>query len=116
MLTCELDLEPDIRYYGYLEKDVRSRWSVRNGIGTGSRISGGDTGWIYKPLTSRTPHVVVKKEIVNSRSLPGTRNSIVAKAHKGTVFKTIASVRGWVKVRHERGVTGWVARELVWGW
>ncbi|MEA2116102.1 MAG: SH3 domain-containing protein [Thermodesulfobacteriota bacterium] len=76
----------------------------------------GDTGWIYKPLTSRTPHIVVKKKLVNIRSLPGTRNSLVAKASKGTVFRTIGSVRGWVKVRHASGVTGWVARKLVWGW
>ena len=76
----------------------------------------GDTGWIYKPLTSRTPHVVVKKKTVNIRSMPGSRNSIVTKAHKETVFRTIASVKGWGKVRHERGITGWVARRLVWGW
>lgn len=76
----------------------------------------GDTGWVYKPLTCRTPHVVVKKKIVNIRSLPGTQNPLVAKALKGTVLRTIGSVRGWVKVRHASGITGWIARKLVWGW
>jgi uncharacterized protein YgiM (DUF1202 family) len=23
---------------------------------------------------------------------------------------------GWVKVRHEKGLTGWVKRDLPWGW
>ena len=51
------------------------------------------------------------------RSGPGTRYPIIAKAYKGVVLRTIASVKGWgVKVRHEGGVTGWVARRLVWGW
>ncbi|WP_267928616.1 SH3 domain-containing protein [Desulfolithobacter dissulfuricans] len=76
----------------------------------------GDTGWVYRPLTSRKSYVVVKKNIINIRSGPGLRNPIIAKAHRGVVLRTIASVKGWVKVRHGRGVTGWVARRLVWGW
>lgn len=76
----------------------------------------GDTGWIYRPLTTRTPHVIVKKKVINIRSRPGTSHPIVAKAYKGVVFKTIASVKGWVKIRHKKGVVGWVARDLVWGW
>jgi len=50
---------------------------------------GGDTGWIYKPLTSRTPHVVVKKEIVNIRSLPGSRNSLWPRLTKALCLKPL---------------------------
>ncbi len=76
----------------------------------------GDSGWVYKPLVSRTPHVVVKNKLVNIRSRPGTRHAVIARAQRGVVFQTIASVKGWVKVRHAGGLVGWVARRLVWGW
>jgi SH3-like domain-containing protein len=40
----------------------------------------------------------------------------VAKAHYGVVFKTLKKKSGWVKVQHEKGVTGWVKRSLLWGY
>lgn len=75
-----------------------------------------DVGWVYKPLTSRKAHLVVKKPLVNIRSGPGTGYRIVNQAKYGVVFRTLKRVRGWVKVRHESGTTGWVARRLLWGW
>jgi len=76
----------------------------------------GDIGWVYRNLTSRNSFVVVKKNKVNIRLRPGTNYPVIAKAYKGVVLRTIASVKGWVKVRHKKGITGWVARRLVWGW
>lgn len=76
----------------------------------------GDTGWVYAPLTSRKAHLVVKKRKINLRSGPGTKYRIVAQARRGVVFRTLKRVKGWVKVRHENGVTAWVARKLLWGW
>jgi SH3-like domain-containing protein len=76
----------------------------------------GDTGWVYAPLTGRTPHLVVKRDKINLRSGPGTRYRIVAQAGRGVVFRTLKRGKGWVKVRHENGVTAWVARHLLWGW
>lgn len=76
----------------------------------------GDVGWVYKPLTGSTAHVVVKKPEIHVRSGPGTSYRIVAKAREGVVFRTLARQKGWVKVRHRNGTTGWVARHLVWGW
>jgi SH3-like domain-containing protein len=75
-----------------------------------------DVGWVYAPLTSRKAHLVVKKQIINIRSGPGTRYRVVAKAKYGVVLRTLKRVKGWVKVRHENGVTGWAARRLLWGW
>ncbi|MDY0351312.1 MAG: SH3 domain-containing protein [Desulfobulbaceae bacterium] len=75
-----------------------------------------DVGWVYKPLTAERAHVVVKKPEINVRSGPGTNYRIVAKAREGVVFRTVNRQKGWVKVRHENGTTGWVARNLVWGW
>lgn len=76
----------------------------------------GDYGWVYGPLTSGKAHLVVKKDKVNLRSGPGTKYRIVAQARKGVVFRTLKRAKGWVKVRHENGITAWVSRKLLWGW
>lgn len=75
-----------------------------------------ETGWVYAPLTSRKPHLVVKKKNINVRNGPGTRFYVVAKAQYGVVFETLKQVKGWAKVKHETGIVGWVSRKLVWGW
>lgn len=81
----------------------------------------GDVGWIYKDLVSRKPHLIVKtfknsKARINIRSGPGTKYEIVGKAEYGVVFETLQRGSGWVKVRHETGLSGWVKRSLLWGW
>lgn len=75
-----------------------------------------DTGWIYKSLVNRKPHLIVKKERVNIRSGPGTKYRIVGQANYGVVLKTMKTGKGWVKIQHENGLSGWVERSLVWGW
>jgi SH3-like domain-containing protein len=80
-----------------------------------------DVGWVYKSLVSRKPHLVVKtnrnsRVRVNIRSGPGTKYKIVGKAEYGVVFETLKRGDGWVKVRHEKGLTGWIKRSLLWGW
>lgn len=75
-----------------------------------------DTGWVYAPLTSRKAHMVVKKKVVNIRSGPGTKYKIIAQAKYGVVFRTIKQIKGWAKVRHQNGTTGWISRKLLWGW
>ncbi len=76
-----------------------------------------DSGWVHKTLVGRTPHLVVKKKIVNLRSGPGKKNKIVRQAQKGVVFRTLDKKGSWVKVLHEEEkVTGWVLRSLLWGW
>ncbi len=80
-----------------------------------------DIGWVYKTVVNRKPHMIVKvhrrkNKKINIRSGPGTKNRIVGKAYYGVVFETLQKKNGWVKVRHEKGVTGWVKRSLLWGW
>ncbi|MDX1776583.1 MAG: SH3 domain-containing protein [Desulfobulbales bacterium] len=80
-----------------------------------------DVGWIYKDLVSRKPHLIVKKNKnskarINIRSSPGTNSPVIGKAEYGVVFETLKRGDGWVKVRHESGLTGWVKRSLLWGW
>ena len=80
-----------------------------------------DVGWIYKNLVSKKPHLIVQtnkdsRARINIRSGPGTEYEIVGKAEYGVVFETLKRGDGWVKVRHEKGLTGWVKRSLLWGW
>ena len=75
-----------------------------------------DQGWIYRSLTGRTAHYIVKASIANLRSQPSTRARIVGKARYGDVMRTLERRGSWVKVRHEGGPTAWVARKLLWGW
>lgn len=75
-----------------------------------------DEGWVYRPLTDRTAHFIVKSKTANIRSGPGTKHRIVGKASYGDVLKTLSRRGSWARVRSESGVVGWVARKLLWGW
>jgi SH3-like domain-containing protein len=75
-----------------------------------------DVGWVYAPLTTSTPHMIVKKKLVNIRSGPGEKYKVTGQARYGVVFRTLERTRSWVKVKHESGKTGWVASRLLWGW
>jgi SH3-like domain-containing protein len=80
-----------------------------------------DTGWVYKNLTSKKPHLIVnvhkdKKKKINIRTGPGTKYKIIGQAYYGVVFRTLKRGNGWVKVQHEDGLTGWIKRSLLWGW
>jgi SH3-like domain-containing protein len=76
----------------------------------------GDVGWVYGKLLGRKAHMIVKKKRINVRSGPGSSYRLVGKANYGVVFKTIKNDKGWVKVKHENGLTGWIKRSLLWGW
>ncbi len=78
----------------------------------------GDEGWVHKDLVAKTPHLIVKKKSINVRNGPGTKYKMIGKAKYGVVFKTLqrSKNKNWVKVKHENGLTGWVRRDLLWGW
>lgn len=76
----------------------------------------GDEGWVLGRLTARKPHLVVKVEVANIRSAPGTRARRIGQARYGEVLRTLAHRSGWVRVQRQDGLTGWVARRLLWGW
>lgn len=75
-----------------------------------------DEGWVYRSLTSRTPHLIVKAKSANIRSAPSTRGRVVARAEYGEVLRTVEHRSSWTKVRNADGKTGWVFRKLLWGW
>ena len=81
----------------------------------------GDTGWIYRKLLVDKPMMIVKvnknrKNKINIRNKPGFDGKIIGKAYYGVVFSTLQQKAGWVKVRHESGLEGWIKRNLLWGY
>jgi len=81
----------------------------------------GDSGWIYRKLLVNTPQMIVKankgqEKKINIRSGPGTKKKIVGKAYYGVVFSTLEQKSGWVKVKHDSGLEGWIKRSLLWGY
>ena len=76
----------------------------------------GDSGWVARSLTGKTPHHVVKAKVANIRSGPGTQNRIVGKAEYGELLRTREKRADWVRVEREEGVGGWIAKQLLWGW
>ncbi len=78
-----------------------------------------DFGWIHKSLLIKKPQMVVKvssRGKINIRSGPGTNYKRVGEAYYGVIFDSLFTKSGWVKVQHETGLTGWVKRDLLWGY
>lgn len=75
-----------------------------------------DEGWVFRTLTAKVPHHIVKAKVANIRSGPGTKYRVLGKAKYGELLRTEGKRGSWAKVRHENGVKGWVSRGLLWGW
>jgi SH3-like domain-containing protein len=110
--------------------NYRVMWELGNGFplkvlkkkGSWYRVSDfeGTIGWVHEDVTTPTHHMIVKvhknsKRRINVRSGAGTKYRIIAKAYYGVVLETLQQKHGWVQVKHEKGVTGWVKRSLLWG-
>ena len=75
-----------------------------------------DSGWIYKKQVGPTPYVIVKNKKAILRNGPGEKQRTVGNADRGVVLRTIKHKKGWVQVKHETGLTGWIKRDDLWGW
>ncbi len=74
-----------------------------------------DVGWVYRPLVSQAPYVIVKSRSANVRHAPNLRARIVGKAEYGDVMRQLERRNGWVKVQRQGEPKGWIARHLLWG-
>ncbi|MDO9134724.1 MAG: SH3 domain-containing protein [Hydrogenophaga sp.] len=75
----------------------------------------GDTGWVARSLTGDTPHHVVKSKVANLRAGPGTQHRIVGRLEYGELLRTREKRADWVRVERSEGVSGWIAKRLLWG-
>jgi len=74
----------------------------------------GDKGWVYGPLLSKSPTVIVKVDTANMRVGPGTNYEVVAQVKYGVVFTPLERQGEWVKVRHADSTVGWIYAPLLW--
>lgn len=73
-------------------------------------------GWVHAPLTSKSPHMVVTARTANLRSGPGQKHNRVGKLEQYEVLQTLKKQGSWTQVQRTNGQSGWVAKNLVWGW
>ncbi|MDR3067740.1 MULTISPECIES: SH3 domain-containing protein [Comamonas] len=73
-------------------------------------------GWVHAPLTSKSPHMVVTARTANLRSGPGLKHNRVGKLEQHEVLQTLKKQGSWAQVQRSNGQSGWVAKNLVWGW
>ena len=76
----------------------------------------GELGWVYKPLTQKKAHHIVKAPTANMRSGPGTQYKKVGALAQYDLLKTLDKKNGWVKGTTSTGQTGWISKKLLWGW
>ena len=79
-----------------------------------------DSGWVSTSLLNNKPHIIVKvnkgkNKKINIRKGPGTKYSVVGQAYYGVVFEKKEEKKGWVRVKHESGLEGWIEKTLIWG-
>lgn len=76
-----------------------------------------NSGWIYKPLISKTQTAIILVDDANIRKGPSLRKPVVMKASQGEIYKVFGEKGDWVKIGYylENEVVGWVRQDLVWG-
>lgn len=79
-----------------------------------------DSGWVHKSRISSKHHVIVKanrneEQAINIRSAPSTNSTTIGNAFYGVVFTLIEKKDGWIKVKHDSDLTGWIKADLLWG-
>ncbi len=80
------------------------------------RDSSGSLAWVEKKVLSQQRYVVVTVPLANIYQSADMSSELVFQAEENIVMEWIDSdVKGWVKVRHLDGQTGYVKVNQVWG-
>jgi SH3-like domain-containing protein len=79
-----------------------------------------DSGWINSSKLNKQPHAIVKvnkgkNKKISIRRGPGVKYDVIGQAYYGVVFEKQKQEKGWVKVKHESGLEGWIETSLLWG-
>jgi SH3-like domain-containing protein len=74
-----------------------------------------DSGWINDKMVGPGNTVIVSaKSTINMRSEPKESGAVVANIEHGVVLTRISSQGDWVKVKHTKGIEGWISKKLLW--
>ena len=81
-----------------------------------ARDSSGSLAWIEKRALSNKRFVVVTAVLADVRQAPETGATVIFQARQQVALEWLESTgTGWLKVRHQDGVTGYVSTADVWG-
>lgn len=80
------------------------------------RDSSGSLAWVERKVLSQQRYVVVTVPLANVHQSADMNSELIFQAEENIVMEWINSdVKGWVKVRHLDGQTGYVKVNQVWG-
>lgn len=80
------------------------------------RDSSGSLAWVEKKILTQQRYVIVIVPLANIHQSAEMNSELVFQAEENVVMEWIDSdVKGWVKVRHLDGQTGYVKVNQVWG-
>jgi len=80
------------------------------------RDSSGSLAWIEKRALSSKRFVVVTSALAEVRKAPDESAAVVLQARQQVALEWLENADiGWLKVRHQDGVTGYVRTADVWG-
>ena len=80
------------------------------------RDSSGSLAWVEKKVLSQHRYVIVTVPLADIYQSADTNSTLVFQAEENIVMEWLDSdVKGWVKVRHSDGQTGYVKINQVWG-
>lgn len=79
-----------------------------------------ESGWIHQSRLKKGKQAIVKAnkkedKTCNLHRGPSENDQVVGTAYYGVVFSVLEKKGNWVQVRHESGVTGWIASKNLWG-
>lgn len=80
------------------------------------RDSSGSLSWIEKRALSSKRFVVVTAELATMRQAPEENAAVVLQAQQQVALEFLENTGGgWLKVRHQDGITGYTKAIDVWG-
>ena len=80
------------------------------------RDSSGNLAWIEKRALSNKRFVMVTAALADIHQAPEISSAVVLQARQQVALEWLENtVAGWLKVRHQDGVTGYVKTADVWG-
>jgi len=74
-----------------------------------------EEGWIYRPLLSGVPTVVVTSQKANVREGPGLENDVLWVLDREFSLKLLEVSGDWLRVSDGKEVSGWIHKSVTWG-